>query len=53
MKSYLSYIGSILVLVGIYFVYHRFVVVFNNINWLIYFLCNNKYIFGYGVEAYP
>lgn len=32
MKSYLSYIGSILVLVGIYFVYHRFVGYFNEIN---------------------
>ncbi|WP_320708617.1 hypothetical protein [Enterobacter asburiae] len=32
MKSYLSYIGSILVLVGIYFVYHRFVGYFTEIN---------------------
>ena len=32
MKSYLSYIGSILVLIGIYFVYHRFVSYFNQVN---------------------
>ena len=32
MKSYLSYIGSILVLVGVYFIYHRFVGYFNEIN---------------------
>ncbi|HDC4366134.1 TPA: hypothetical protein ACJIWU_004277 [Enterobacter chengduensis] len=32
MKSYLSYIGSVLVLVGIYFVYCRFIGYFNEIN---------------------